>query len=82
MIEVKFDTIPTVDGSGEQNTMWCMVEVDGVEHELYAYDIIPEGESNDDGDFLSDSYLYLVAEIVEQGEELGIDEEQFHFPWD
>lgn len=82
MIEVKFDTIPTVDGSREQNTMWCMVEVDGVEHELYAYDIIPEGESNDDGDFLSDSYLLLVAEISEQAEELGIAEEELHFPWD
>ena len=81
MIKVQFDTMPTIDGTGEQNAMWCMVMVNGVETELYAYDVIPEGESNDEGDFLSDSYLRLVADIQEQGEELGVDPDDFEFPW-
>lgn len=81
MIEVKFNTMPTIDGTGEQNAMWCMVMVDGEEIELYAFDVIPEGEDNYNGDFLGDSYLRLVAEISEQAENLGIDPDSLEFPW-
>lgn len=82
MIKVDFGTMPMVDGEGMQNAMWASIMVGGTEYELYAYDPIPEGESNEEGDFLGDSYLRLMAEITEQAEDIGIDPDVLAFAFD
>jgi hypothetical protein len=79
IITVNFATMPTVDGTGEQNAMWCMVKVDGVDTELYAYEIIPEGTANDDA-YLGDCYLRLMDEITDQAEEVGVDPDKLAWP--
>lgn len=78
MIDVNFGTMPTVDGTGMQNAMWCMVSIDGVDTELYAYEIIPEGVKNDDV-YLGDCYLRLMDEITDQAEEVGYDPDNLVF---
>lgn len=78
MIDVNFGTMPTVDGTGMQNTMWCMVNIDDVYAELYAYEVIPDGVENDDV-FLGDCYLRLMCEIKDQAEEIGYDPDNLVF---
>jgi hypothetical protein len=78
MIDVNFGTMPTVDGTAEQNAMWCMVNVDGTDTELYAYEVIPEGVKNDDV-YLGDCYLRLMCEIKDQAEEVGYDPDNLIF---
>ena len=78
MIDVNFGTMPTADGTAEQNAMWCMVKVDGVDTERYAYEVIPDGVENDDV-FLGDCYLRLMCEIKDQAEEVGYDPDNLVF---
>ena len=82
MIKVEFGTLPAIDDSGLMNAMWAFVVVGDTEIELYATDPIPDGMSNDEGDFLSDSYLRLMAEIDEQAEEFGVDLDRLVYPFD
>ena len=82
MINVNFGTIPETDDSGLMNAMWASVVVGDTEIELYATDPIPDGMSNDEGDFLGDSYLRLMAEIDEQAEEFGVDLDRLVYPFD